>query len=156
MFVWFGVQTLDTFREGLSSERPEGCSFMPLINSFKFVDSWSKILLFRTHHFWNSTTQLILYTLANALNCMGLILTISSKNRQFCICFASMKICKGCFFHKVWCIFEIAQKMCRKNYPEQEIMINIAILLGISKNGNVYFLAFMGIPYIQKLQRIYL
>ena len=44
--------------------------------------------------------------------------------------------------------------MCRKK-PEQEILINIAILLGIPINGNVYLLAFMGIPYIQKLQRIY-
>ena len=25
------------------------------------------------------------------------------------------------FFQKVRCIFQIAQKMCQKNYPEQEI-----------------------------------
>ena len=63
-------------------------------------------------------------------------------------------VSKGRFFQKVWCIFQIAQKMCQKEYPEQEILINIAILLGIPINGNVYLLAFMGIPYIQKLQRI--
>ena len=28
--------------------------------SFEYVDSWPKILLFRTHHLWNSTTELIL------------------------------------------------------------------------------------------------
>ena len=28
--------------------------------SFELVDSWPKILLFRTHHLWNSTTELIL------------------------------------------------------------------------------------------------
>ena len=27
---------------------------------FKYVHSWPKILLFRTHHLWNSTTELIL------------------------------------------------------------------------------------------------
>ena len=28
--------------------------------SFKYIDSWSKLLLFRTRHLWNSTTELIL------------------------------------------------------------------------------------------------
>ena len=28
--------------------------------SFEYVDSWPKVLLFRTHHLWNSTTELIL------------------------------------------------------------------------------------------------
>ena len=28
--------------------------------SFEYVDSWPKILLFRTHHLWNYTTELIL------------------------------------------------------------------------------------------------
>ena len=28
--------------------------------SFKCIDFWPKILLFRTHHLWNSTTELIL------------------------------------------------------------------------------------------------
>ena len=27
------------------------------------VDSWPKILLFRTHHLWNSTTKLILFSI---------------------------------------------------------------------------------------------
>ena len=31
-----------------------------LKNSFEYVDSWPKLLLFRTHHLWNSTTELIL------------------------------------------------------------------------------------------------
>ena len=30
-------------------------------------------------------------------------------------------VLKVAFFQKVRCIFQIAQKMCRKNYPEQEI-----------------------------------
>ena len=29
-------------------------------NSVEYVDSWPKSLLFRTHHLWNSTTELIL------------------------------------------------------------------------------------------------
>ena len=31
-----------------------------LIFLFEYVDSWSKILLFRTHYLWNSTTEVIL------------------------------------------------------------------------------------------------
>ena len=33
--------------------------------SFEHVDSWAKILLFRTHHLWNSTTELILRYIFN-------------------------------------------------------------------------------------------
>ena len=28
--------------------------------SFEYIDFWPKILLFRTHHLWNSTTELII------------------------------------------------------------------------------------------------
>ena len=31
-----------------------------LKKTFEYVDSWPKILLLRTHHLWNSTTELIL------------------------------------------------------------------------------------------------
>ena len=36
--------------------------------SFEFIDSWPKILLFRTHHLWNSTTKLILLSLHGRVN----------------------------------------------------------------------------------------
>ena len=31
------------------------------------------------------------------------------------------EVSKGHFFQKVICIFQIVQKMCQENYPEQEI-----------------------------------
>ena len=33
-----------------------------------FLDSWPKILLFRTHHLWNSTTELMLIFILNFLS----------------------------------------------------------------------------------------
>ena len=44
--------------------------------SFEYVNSWPKILLFRTHHLWNSTTKLITYV-TTLLDCpMNLIKTL--------------------------------------------------------------------------------
>ena len=34
--------------------------------SFEYVDIWPKILLFRTHHLWNSTAELILIPILNS------------------------------------------------------------------------------------------
>ena len=34
--------------------------------SFEHIDSWAKSLLFRTHHLWNSTTELILVNIASS------------------------------------------------------------------------------------------
>ena len=40
--------------------------------SFEYVDSWPKILHFRTQHLWNSTTELILIFKSHFLGCMNL------------------------------------------------------------------------------------
>ena len=60
-------------------------SFINIIffKSFKYVDSWPKILLFRNHHLWNSTTKLILQCVAvhnvsivNFVNMYGILFCI--------------------------------------------------------------------------------
>ena len=59
--------------------------------SFEHVDSWAKSLLFRTHHLWNSTTELMLYyRYAQSL----LLLQVSSYDFEptFIICFVIRRV----------------------------------------------------------------
>ena len=58
-----------------------------------YVDSWAKSLLFRTHHLWNSTTELILiyitvvyyYNSRNAVlqNCSAFLMSVERIERKF-------------------------------------------------------------------------
>ena len=66
---------------------------------------------------------------------------------------------KGRFFPESMIHFSNCPKNVPKNYPEQEILINIAILLGIPIKWQCLSLSFYGHSlyiHVQKLQRIYM
>ena len=53
--------------------------------SFERMDSWAKILLFRTHHHWNSTTELILMPSCPVTQPPNFFLWFSSLKLQKCV-----------------------------------------------------------------------
>ena len=72
------------------------------------------------------------------------------KQSSYSIVLALLKVA---FFQKVSCIFQIAPKMCRKNYPEHEILIITAILLGIPKKWQCLSLSFYGNSLYTKITK---
>ena len=62
-----------------------------LLKKVSLVDPWPKILLFRTHHLWNSTTELILMLLLWFFFCSFLTDLINLDPRWF-HCFKVLRI----------------------------------------------------------------
>ena len=59
--------------------------------SFEYIDFWPKILLFRTHHLWNSTTELILSYIPRAIRHVNLLSRMSYLDTYILILRANKK-----------------------------------------------------------------
>ena len=86
----------------LTTENHKWFKLVDIKISFEHVDSWAKSLLFRTHHLWNSTTELTLQSTLTRLSkfiekmwtsFLGMILISFRKSKEIIIQTLKIKIC---------------------------------------------------------------
>ena len=75
--------------------------------SFAYVDFWPNILLFRTHHLWNSTAELILYKISRLVwsdVCVRSLHNLLTLHSYLCRTYVEMqfviKLCGGTYFNQ--------------------------------------------------------